>query len=166
METLGPERSSTRLRNSCSSSACFAVVVAKARLACVGNPSTMDRMSPRPLGDVRVRAYVLVLGLALGLLSTTKGRTARAEPRHAAYVEVLGKGGLWGLGYDFLLARRVAVGAVGSYYVLGGNRFTTVSPYLAGYPVRGAHHGWFVHGGPQIVRRTTPSPVPEWSGAS
>jgi hypothetical protein len=91
-----------------------------------------------------------------------------AEPlqlkTQAIYVDALGKGGLWGLGYDLRLTPRFVVGAVGSMYVLGGDRFTTFSPYVGVYPIAGAHHGWFAHVGPQLQWRTTASPGPEWSG--
>lgn len=83
---------------------------------------------------------------------------------HELYVNLLGKGGLWGLGYDWRPTARLAFGAVGSLYVLGGDRFVTFSPYIGIYPIVGAHHGWFVHFGPQVTRRTTASPGPEWSG--
>jgi hypothetical protein len=89
-----------------------------------------------------------------------------AEPRHAVYVDLLGKGGLYGVGYDLQLTHRFAVGAVASYYVLGGDHFSTASPYLAAYPWRHDRHSWFVQGGPQLVRRATPSPGPEWTGMS
>jgi hypothetical protein len=89
-----------------------------------------------------------------------------AESRHAIYVELLGKGGLWGAGYDYQITRRFAVGAVGSYYVLGGDRYLTFSPYVAAYPVMRGSHRWFAQVGPQVVRRSTPSPVPEWDGMS
>jgi len=105
---------------------------------------------------------------SLGVLAMTAmlatGSVARSEPQHAVYVDALGKGGLWGLGYDVRLRDRFVVGAVGSFYLLGGDRFTTLSPYVGAYPVRGARHSWFVHLGPQFVLRDTPSPVPEWDG--
>lgn len=85
--------------------------------------------------------------------------------RHAVYAELFGKGGLWGLGYDAQLTNHIAIGAVASYYVLGGDRYTTVAPYVAVYPV-GDRHRWFVQLGPQLGHRTTPSPVPEWDGMS
>lgn len=91
--------------------------------------------------------------------------TARAEPaRHAAYIDVLGKAGLWGLGYDYELAPRFAVGAVGSYYVLGGDHYTAFAPYATVYPVGTGHLRALVQLGPQFVRHVTPSPVPEWMG--
>jgi len=90
---------------------------------------------------------------------------ANAEPaRHAAYIDVLGKAGLWGLGYDYELVPRFAVGAVGSYYVLGGDRYTTLAPYATVYPVGHDHLRALVQLGPQFVRHVTPSPVPEWDG--
>lgn len=89
-----------------------------------------------------------------------------AEPRHAIYVELLGKGGVWGAGYEYRITNRFAVGTVGSYYVLGGDRYLTLAPYVAAYPVLRGAHRWFVHAGPQLVRRSTPSPVPEWDGMS
>lgn len=97
--------------------------------------------------------------------AVTAGTPAR-EAKHAFYVEALGKGGLWGVGYDYQLTHRFAAGAVASYYVLGGDQYLTFSPYVVAYPVRGEHHGWFVHAGPQVVHRATPSPVPEWNGMS
>ncbi|HRC56259.1 MAG: hypothetical protein IPI49_15815 [Myxococcales bacterium] len=92
---------------------------------------------------------------------------ARADDRHAFYVEALGKGGLYGVGYDVRLPRQLALGAVASHYVLSGDRFTRVAPYLAVYPWRpwsSARHRWFMQAGPQWVRRHTPSPGPEWPG--
>jgi hypothetical protein len=79
------------------------------------------------------------------------------------FLELLGKGGLWGAGYEWRTGR-FSVGGVGSYYVLGGDRFTTLSPYVGVVPVAGDHLSWFVHLGPQLVHRSTPSPGPEWKG--
>ncbi len=91
---------------------------------------------------------------------------ARSEAHHALYLELLGKGGLWGAGYEYQFAHRFAAGGVASYYVLGGDRYLTLSPYVAAYPFeRGAHRA-FIQFGPQIVHRSTPSPVPEWDGMS
>lgn len=82
------------------------------------------------------------------------------------FAELFGKGGLWGLGYEVRLSPRFSVGGVGSYYVLGGDHYATASPYLAVYPLGDGRHRWFVHLGPQVVYRKTPSPVPEWDGMS
>jgi hypothetical protein len=105
---------------------------------------------------------VRVLAVVCGLAGSSK-----AEPRpHAIYGELFGKGGLWGAGYDYQPRRGLAAGLVGSYYVLGGDRYTTLAPYVAAYPFARGHHRWFVQVGPQLVRRHTPSPVPEWMGSS
>lgn len=92
--------------------------------------------------------------------------TTHADGRHAVYVEALGKGGLYGVGYDALLTRRLGLGVVASYYHLGGDRFMRAAPYVALYPWRGRRHGVFVQGGPQWIRRHTPSPGPEWAGST
>lgn len=105
---------------------------------------------------------VAVLALALCAVA----RPARAEPKHDVTIEALGKGGLWGVGYDYHFHHRFAVGAVGSYYQLSGDRYLTFSPYLMAYPVRGQHFAWFAQLGPQLIHHTTPSPVPEWQGMS
>lgn len=89
---------------------------------------------------------------------------SRAEPRHVVYLEAFGKGGLWGLGYAFTLDRRLAVGAVASSHPLDGQRVTSLAPYVALYPLATRRHRWFIDAGPQLVRLSTPSPVPEWSG--
>ena len=89
---------------------------------------------------------------------------AHAEPHHTAYVDVLGKGGLWGLGYEYELFPRFALGGVASYYALGGDHYTTLAPYAAVYPLGGGALRGLVQLGPQLVRHATPSPVPEWDG--
>ena len=91
--------------------------------------------------------------------------SADTEDRpHGVYVDAFGKGGLWGLGYDWRSSERIALGLVGSYYLVGGDKYTTLSPYLAIYPLVGVRHAWLVHLGPQLIRRTVSSPGPEWSG--
>lgn len=103
---------------------------------------------------------------SLSLVDST-GEAARPEGlarRHAIYVDLLGRAGLWGLGYDFRPRRWFAVGAAASYYALDGDRFTTLAPYAAVYPIASNHHAAFLQLGPSVTRRTTPSPVPEWDG--
>jgi len=92
--------------------------------------------------------------------------TSPPSRRHAIFVEALGHGGLWGLGYDYQLTRRLSIGGVASFYVLNGERVTSVSPYVGAYPLGTGHNRLFVQLGPQLVRLSTPSPVPEWNGAS
>jgi hypothetical protein len=106
---------------------------------------------------VRALLFAIVLGAAA---------PATAEPSHVVYLDVLGKGGMWGLGYEWQATPRFALGGVASFYVLDGDRFATASPYVAAFPIVAGRHRWFVHAGPQLVHRTTPSPGPEWPGMS
>jgi hypothetical protein len=83
---------------------------------------------------------------------------------HAIYLELGGRAGLWGVGYDWQPHPRLAVGAAASYYSFDGDHITTLAPYLAAYPLGLGRHRAFVQLGPTLSRRTTPSPVPEWNG--
>jgi hypothetical protein len=118
-------------------------------------------------------ALLTFLG-ALGLASDARAETPTAasatasthSSEHAIYVELLGKGGLWGLGYDYQLNRHLGVGATASYYITDGQRVLSLSPYLLGYLLGSQRHRWFVELGPQLSYVQTPSPVPEWPGES
>ena len=55
---------------------------------------------------------------------------------------------------------------VGSFTLLDGQRLASLSPFVTYYPAGNQRHRWFVDVGPQLVYVATPSPVPEWSGAS
>ncbi len=90
----------------------------------------------------------------------------RAPRRHALYVELFGKGGLWGLGYDYLVRPRFAIGGTVSYFAIDGEHVASISPYATLYLLGTPRHRWFVQGGPQLVHLERPSPVPEWSGTS
>jgi hypothetical protein len=85
---------------------------------------------------------------------------------HAFYVELLGKGGLWGAGYDWQFHRHMAVGATVSFVQRDGERTISASPYLALYPLGTPRHRWFAHVGPTFVELDRMSPVPEWGGTS
>lgn len=103
--------------------------------------------------------------------AATPSLTAQSAPvdkprEHAIYVEALGKGGIWGLGYEHTLGRRFGVGAVGSFTMLSHQRVYSLTPYVLAYPVRGRHSAWFVDAGASLVRISTPSPVPEWNGTA
>lgn len=101
------------------------------------------------------------------VLEGTPPAATAVPSRHMVYAELGGKAGLWGLGYELSLSPRFVVGAAASYLVLDGQRIASLSPYAGAYLLgaRGRHR-WFVHGGPALVRVTTPSPVPEWDGTS
>ena len=113
----------------------------------------------------------LVASLAAASASADPAAEVRAASapaprvlRHSIFLEALGKGGVWGLGYDYRLTPRIAIGAVGSYVPLDGQRMLTFAPYVSVAPI-GVRHRWFIDVGPQLVDVVTPSPVPEWSGA-
>lgn len=91
---------------------------------------------------------------------------AAEERRNAVYAEVLGKGGLWGIGFDHRVSRRALLGVVGSTYLIEGQGYVTLSPYLGLYVARAAHSSWFVDAGAQLAHVWTESPVPEWSPES
>ena len=105
--------------------------------------------------------------LMLGAGALSEANAAEARVEHAVYAEVLGKAGPWGLGYELSLSPRFAVGVAASYVILDDQRVTTVAPYLGAVLAgTGGRHRWFVQGGPEFVRVHTPSPVPEWDGAT
>ena len=113
---------------------------------------------------VQLRRLSLATGALLLLLAP--GGRASAERPNALYVELLGKGGLWGLGYDRELTPRLGIGVAASFYILDGEQLTSISPYVAVRLLGGPHHAWFAHGGPQLVHEHIRSPVPEWDGTS
>jgi hypothetical protein len=114
---------------------------------------------------------MLLFSALLALASAARAHADDGPRRaHTIYGEVLGKGGLWGVGYDYRpgLAPidRFGVGVAASYNLLDGQRVLTLSPYLSFVVLERGRHAWFVQAGPHIVRVDTPSPVPEWDGTS
>jgi len=116
----------------------------------------------------RSLGWVLLVVAATRAASSEPAITKSAAPtkRHALYVELLGKGGTWGLGYSHQVHERFAIGAVGSFSVIDAQRMLTLSPSVTAYPVGVRRHRLFVDVGPQLVYLQTPSPVPEWMGTS
>jgi hypothetical protein len=80
--------------------------------------------------------------------------------QHSLFVELFGKSGLYGIGYDYRLKRRVGVGVVASAYKIEGERTLSLSPYVTLYPLLHGHHGWFAQAGPLIVSTKLKSPLP------
>lgn len=100
---------------------------------------------------------------ALGLL-VFESVTAAAPLRRAVYAEALGRGGLYGIGYEQELVPGVVLGAVASYYALRGDHVATLAGYLGGPLLTRGQGSWFLHGGSTVTLLRTPSPVAAWSG--
>lgn len=98
------------------------------------------------------------------VVAVAPARPSRA--RHDFYLEVLGKGGIWGAGYAYRLRPHLAIGAVGTYLETDGQRQLSLAPYLEVAPLARGPHAWFVDVGADLVHLSTPSPVPEWSGTA
>src|SRR5687767_5867760 len=115
----------------------------------------------------RLSSAVALLGLLVAVeAGADPGAPASGRRRHAVYVEVLGKGGLWGAGWDAAITSRLGAGVAASFYVVDRTQVASLSPYLAAYLLGTGRHRWFVHAGPQLVKVTVSSPVPEWQGTS
>lgn len=122
-------------------------------------------------GGVRGRGLLFTALAAPALavaLAAASPASVQADPprRHAAYVELLGKGSLWGLGYDYQPSPWLSVGAVGSYYILRGEHITSFSPYAGLYLLGHDRHRLLAQVGPMLVHKDTPAPVPELPGRS
>lgn len=93
--------------------------------------------------------------------------TASPEPtRTLLYVEALGKGGVYGVGVERPITRRLAVGGVASFVTLRGQQITTVSPYLHATLARRGRHALFGELGAVFVHSKIVSPVDSWDGMS
>lgn len=90
----------------------------------------------------------------------------RQEHPHVFYGELLGKNGLYSIGYDYAFADRFAAGAGFSYSVVDGERILSLSPYLSWYPVAGRSSALLLQTGLQFAHVSVPSEVPGWAGAT
>ena len=122
----------------------------------------------------RIWLGVMIAALVAGLAGDARAAepvpeatVTQARPSHLVYASLLGKGGLWALGYEYRFAGvPLAVGGAASASQLDGQRVLSFSPYVSYTVLERGRHAWFVDGGPQLVHVATPSPVPEWSGTS
>lgn len=88
------------------------------------------------------------------------------ESRHLVYVEALGKGGLYGVGYEYAMTHRLAVGGAGSFSVISDQQVLTLAPYLHASMLEGTRHSMFGEVGAILAHSHVPSPVMAWDGAS
>lgn len=85
--------------------------------------------------------------------------------RHAVYAELLGKTGLYGLGYEYQPAPWLHLGTSISVWNASGATLLAAAPYLGvGARLRGDHR-WFAHLGSSIVHHREPA-VAGWDGLS
>ena len=90
----------------------------------------------------------------------------RVLPQHTVYAEAFGKAGPYGIGYEYAITKRLALGVVGSYAVVSDQQLTTVAPYVHADFLRGKRHSMYGDFGIIFVHSRIPSPVPEWDGMS
>lgn len=116
-----------------------------------------------------MRAIVAALVLvASATARADDGVRASAEPasRHLVYVELLGKGGLYGVGYEYAIAPWLGFGGAASFAQVRGEQTFTASPYLHVTALGGSHHALFGEVGAILAHARVPSPVMGWNGTS
>lgn len=113
--------------------------------------------------------------MRLGLLGVLAASTAAAEPAvtksvepeaeapNTVYVEILGKAGVYGIGYERQITERLSLGAAASYAVVRDQQIATVAPYVHAR-LLGRTNQLFTEVGAVFVHTRIPSPVPEWDG--
>lgn len=92
--------------------------------------------------------------------------SAPAEPaRNALYVELLGKAGPYGVGYERRITDRLWLGFAASYASIRQQQLATGVPYLHAR-LLGGRDALFGELGAIFAHTRIPSPVPEWNGTS
>ncbi len=109
--------------------------------------------------------------------------TAHAEPEHhvavvsasasepeepaanTVYVELLGKAGPYGLGYERRITDRLWLGVAASYANVRDQQIATAASYVHAR-LAGNRNALFTELGAVFVHTRIPSPVPEWDGMS
>jgi hypothetical protein len=113
-----------------------------------------------------MRGAIVVFVLAASVPGHAEDRgEADASRKHLVYVELLGKGGLYGVGYEHAIADWLGLGGAGSYSVLRDQQVLTLSPYLH-VTITGARHALFSEVGAIFAHTHVPSPVMGWDGIS
>ena len=84
--------------------------------------------------------------------------------RHLVYVELLGKAGAYGVGYEYTVMPWLSFGAAASYAVLGGQQLATAAPYVHSTLLGTSHDRMYGELGAIVAHSHIPSPVSDWSG--
>ncbi|MEJ7597884.1 MAG: hypothetical protein WKG01_08255 [Kofleriaceae bacterium] len=122
------------------------------------------------ISRIMSRAIGLVLLACSSVASAEEVRATIPAPapvsRHLFYVELLGKGGAYGLGYELAVTSRLAIGAAVSFAVVRDQQIATAAPYVHARLLRFGKHALFGELGATLVESRIPSPVPDWDGMS
>jgi hypothetical protein len=96
------------------------------------------------------------------------GITKTSDPpsKHLFVVELLGKGGLYGVGYEYAVAPWLGFGGAASYVEMRDQQLFTISPYLHFTALAGKRHALFSELGGVLAHSHVPSPVMNWDGVS
>lgn len=118
-----------------------------------------------------------MMRISLCLFWSVLSTTARADPRiekraehvapasrHLIYVELLGKAGAYGVGYEYTLMPWLSFGGAASYAVLGDQQITTAAPYVHSTLLGKGHRRLFGELGAIVAHSHIPSPVSDWTG--
>lgn len=114
-----------------------------------------------------MRGFIVVVVLGVAAPGhADDGVRATAEPvsKHLVYVELLGKGGLYGVGYELTLTPRLSFGTAASFAVVRDQQLLTVAPYVHATLLRGKKNALFGELGAVLVHSRIPSPVDDWDG--
>ena len=116
-----------------------------------------------------MRGFIVIAVVALATPSHADDEIrASAEPvsKHLVYVELLGKGGLYGLGYEYAIAPWLGFGGAASYSEIRDEQVVTVSSYLHFNVLQSERHALFSEVGAILAHSHVPSPVMNWDGIS
>ena len=97
--------------------------------------------------------------------AVTKSAEPEPAPNNTVYVELLGKAGTYGIGYERQITDRLSLGAAASYAEVREQQISTVAPYVHAR-LLGRRHQLFTEVGAIFAHTWIPSPVPEWDGMS
>lgn len=118
------------------------------------------------------------MGLPIVLAGLCAARAAHADSiREAApppeppgknlvYVELGGKAGAYGVGYERAIAPWLGLGFAGSFLVVRDQQISTGAAYLHATVARHRKHAAFVELGAILAHSKIPSPVDSWDGMS
>lgn len=114
----------------------------------------------------RIGLCWLLLAASAHADDRVEDHAARDAPasRHLIYVELLGKAGAYGVGYEYTLMPWLAFGAAASYAVVGDQHITTGAPYVHVTLLGHARNRMFGELGAIIAHSHIPSPVSDWTG--